>query len=176
VRESEIAKYAVVYRKPEYRMGAELRANVKRWLEGKTGSLLDVGTGRGETLDVAREAGFTRVMGTEVVPDLIGGNVVYAEAYALPFRTGEFDTVTCFEVIEHLLHEDQAPALRELCRVAKRDVILTFADYSTVHDGVELHVGRMPYDQFDALVRATCPGTVERLGFAGYSEGWRITL
>ncbi len=158
-------------------MGEERRA----WMRGRLaatalGSLLDVGAGRGETLEAAAALGFAPLAGTEVVAALLGGVVIYGEAHALPFGDAAFDVVTCFDVMEHLLPADQTLALRELARVTRRELLVTAADYPHEWDGVELHVGRRDSDAWDALIRAHCPGRVERLGWCGSAEGWRVVL
>lgn len=158
-------------------MGYERQAAVRRLLTGGSGSLLDVGTGRGEALAIATECGFAPVVGTDVVVELLQADrVLYAEAHSLPFAPESFDVVTCFDVLEHLLHEDQVPALREMCRVASRAVIVTAADYSSLYDGVELHVGRRHYDDWHRLIVENCAGHVSRVGWCGTSEGWRVDL
>jgi ubiquinone/menaquinone biosynthesis C-methylase UbiE len=43
--------------------------------------------------------------------------------YALPLETGEFDVVTCGEVLEHLDYPDEA--IKELARVCKERLIIT---------------------------------------------------
>ena len=174
MRSAEIAKYPIAYRDPGYGMGEARRDAIGRLLAGRRGSLLDVGTGRGETLRLALALGFDHATGTEVVPELLGQGVVYAEAHDLPFADRSFDVVTCFDVLEHLLPEDHMAALAELRRVSRREVIVTAADYSHVFDGVELHVGRRSYDEWDALIRPL--GRVERLGWCGSAEGWRVIL
>ncbi|MDQ1345052.1 MAG: hypothetical protein QG586_582 [Pseudomonadota bacterium] len=172
MRSAEIAKYAEAYQRPGYAMGDERRAAVARILAGtKPGTLIDVGTGRGETLAMAAAAGFTVLAGTEVVPALCGGLVVYAEAWALPFADQSADLVTCFDVLEHLLHDDQPLALAELVRVG-REVIVTAADYSHFEHGVEYHVGRRPYPEWESMLQAF--GTVEPLGWCGSAMGWRV--
>lgn len=177
MRAAEIAKYAVAYRSPGYGMGDARRDAVHRILASTpVGSLLDVGAGRGETLSMATGLGFGPVTGTEVVPGLIGGLVVYGEAHELPFGDQTFDVVTCFDVLEHLLHEDQGLALQQLVRVARRQVIVTTADYSHIHDGVELHGGRRSYREWEALIDEHCRGRVESLGWCGSAMGWRITV
>jgi SAM-dependent methyltransferase len=155
-------------------MGDERRASVERVLSGRTGSLLDVGTGRGETIALAKLMGFAPVAGTEVVPYLVGGDVVYAEAHALPFADGSFDVVTCFDVLEHLLFDDQLPALKEFRRVAKREVIVTAANYSHICDDVELHVGRRGDDEWARIIGEI--GTPEPLGWCGSAQGWRVVV
>lgn len=175
-RAAEIAKYPVAYLDDVYRMGSDRLAAVRAELAGLTGSLLDVGTGRGETLEIARKFGLSPVTGTEVVPALLRAGVVYAEAHALPFPDGHFDTVTCFDVLEHLVAADTEAALAELRRVARRLVIVSAADFSHVVDGVQLHPNRRPYDEWDALIRRHIGGAVTRLGRFGCAEGWRIDV
>lgn len=155
-RSTEIAKYAVAYKDPVYRMGPERTRAVHSVLRNllRRGSLLDVGTGRGELLDMALEAGFWPVQGTEVVPELISARVGYAEAHALPFPGDAFDVVCCLDVLEHLTPADTVPALSELRRIARQTVVVSAADYSAVWEGVELHVNRRPYGEWRELVRA----------------------
>lgn len=51
------------------------------------------------------------------------GRFVVGEASKLPFSSGAFETVSCFETLEHLATPEVA--LRELARVAARNVIVT---------------------------------------------------
>jgi len=46
-----------------------------------------------------------------------------ASVYALPYPSASFDLVICCEVLEHL--DDPRAALREVCRVAARRVLLS---------------------------------------------------
>jgi ubiquinone/menaquinone biosynthesis C-methylase UbiE len=177
-RKTEIDKYNEAYSHDEYRMGEARKWAALRDLQSlRGGSLLDVGCGRGEVLELARDLGFEPVQGTEVVPALLGEGVRYAEAHELPFADGAFDHVTCFDVLEHLLPEDTEAALRELARVAAKTVTITVADYPHVFRGVDLHVNRRSYPEWAQLLmqvfghsRARC------LGMAGASQAWRITL
>ncbi len=50
-------------------------------------------------------------------------NVQVGSAYAIPFRTGSFELVTCSEVLEHL--EVPSQALAELRRVSSKYVLAT---------------------------------------------------
>lgn len=146
-RDAEIAKYEQCYRDPSYRMGQRRKAHIKASLAALTpGSLLDVGTGRGETLELAKGFGFSPVLGTETVDYLCyDKNVVYAMGHALPFQDKAFDYVTMFDVMEHLLPEDTAPVCLELARVARKAVLLTVCNRHSSYEHVgDLHINLRP--------------------------------
>jgi len=99
-------------------------------------TLLDIGSGRGAFLWPLLDAfpvlavtatdilGY-RVHDAEAVHD--GGiahlTAVHADVTALPFDNAAFDVVTMLEVLEHV--PDSRQALAEVCRVARRFVILS---------------------------------------------------
>lgn len=135
----EAAKYADAYKDEYYRMSSHRRAMVRDIISltpGKT--LLDVGTGRGETLEEARDFGIT-AKGTETVSALLNDDVVHALLPNLPFDDKAFDVVTCFEVLEHLRPEDLVASLRELARVAKDWVVVSVCTSPDYVGGVNLH-------------------------------------
>ena len=98
------------------------------------GSILDVGTYFGDFLKIVREYDTSReIYGTEVNEeraDLSNKNVG-AEVVRVDFRNGMLstfeeecvDNIACTEVIEHV--PDHEFAVRELCRVARKRVIIT---------------------------------------------------
>jgi SAM-dependent methyltransferase len=144
-RAAEIARYERAYLNPDYRLGSNRRAHISAHLQRiPRGSLLDVSTGRGEVLAIARELGHGPVLGTEAVAYLCDGDEVrHAQAHNLPFVSGQFDTVTMFDVMEHLLPDDTCLVCEELARVARHRVLLT------VHNGPssfgkegDLHINR----------------------------------
>ena len=177
MREAERAKYIKAYLKPGYRLAARRQQVYTLITMGPNeGYYLDVGCGRGETLAVARLAGYEPVVGTEIVPELLQGKgIVQAWAHALPFATDGVDFVTCFDVMEHLLPSDEINAMNEIKRVAKDRVAFTISNESDVRDGVELHVNRLPYNVWDALIRKTFETWAVARGRAsknGLNECW----
>jgi 2-polyprenyl-3-methyl-5-hydroxy-6-metoxy-1,4-benzoquinol methylase len=99
-------------------------------------SLLDIGSGRGAflwpLLDAFPVLPVTaldhldyRVADIEAVRGggLTNLNAVLGDAVTLPFRDRTFDVVTALEVLEHI--PDTERALAEICRVARRFVIIS---------------------------------------------------
>ena len=184
-RKREHEKYAVAYSAEKYRMGPQRMHDAMRNLADLPcrGSYLDVGCGRGEMLDYAeRRLKFASVQGVEVVPNLIDGvRVVRAEGHALPFPDKSFDVVTLFDVIEHLLPDDDEAVCRELLRVARQHILLTANNQeSTLPDGTQLHINKRPYPEWERLFTEWfAPATVRvapcRITYA-VSPMWRVDL
>lgn len=173
-RQAEIQQYVKAYRSPRYRMGRGRAVFVEEIITAmEPGTLLDVGTGRGETLEIARKAGMTDVKGTEVVPYLVGGPVVQAAAHDLPFDDASFDHVTCFDVLEHLTEDDLRPALLELARVARKTVTVSVSERPSVFNGRELHISRRPKDQWRQLIEE-CWENVTEVGYAAVSPAFQM--
>jgi ubiquinone/menaquinone biosynthesis C-methylase UbiE len=182
-RRNERRKYEKVYaERPNYRMKAERMADTLADIAAlpARGGYLDVSCGRGEMLDHAVRLGFNPVQGTEAVEDLCDGmTVLKAWAHALPFPDGAFDCVTMFDVIEHLIPGDDELACREMARVARKHVLLTANNKPSNRTGVELHINRRPYEEWDSLFREWfAPGRVTWLKGARQrvSEAWRIDV
>ena len=180
-RAAEHAKYEQAYKIERYAMGQARKRGAVRDLSDLPcrGSYLDVSCGRGEMLGSAEELGFHPVQGTEIVSSLIDGRrVVRAEVHDLPFGDRSFDVASMFDVIEHLVPGDDELACRELARVAKRHILLTANNRPSNSLGMELHINRRPYDEWDALFRKWFSGTVTWLKNAegNISETWRIDL
>lgn len=175
----EIEKYTHAYQHDMYRMGERRKtpAHVLLAAAPSRDSYLDVGCGRAEMLDYAARIGFKEVIGTEVVLGLLRYNVRFALAHELPFDDNEFAIVSCFDVLEHLLPEDTEAVLQELDRVAAKQLILTANNQHSKSLGVELHVNRRPYDEWDQLIREHTSGQVRWLprDAGNISETWTVT-
>lgn len=174
-RDDEIQQYVKAYQSPEYKMGQNRRRAVERILFNlPRSSLLDVGTGRGETLDIARRLGHEPI-GTEVVPELIKPGVVFAAAHDLPFADGAFDHVVCFDVLEHLVYEDLVPALKEMKRCAQKTVTVSASELPSIHNGRDLHISAQPAAEWERLIKRAW-GDCTRIGCAGRSPCWTLVL
>ncbi len=138
---------------------SELPANPK---------MLDVGAGRGEMVKFAKLVGFNAI-GIDSARSLQSSDVRYGEAHFLRFASYTFDLVTCFDVIEHVIEEDVAPALYELARVASSVVILSAASHPSIvenhaGDQVNLHISARPLKQWMELFKSVFHGwTVEHV-------------
>lgn len=83
---------------------------------------LDIGSGQGFYTHHLRQQGFT-VVAVDITR-LLGNDVLFAQGRlkALPLA-GNFDTVVCFDVLEH--EEDEQQALNELRRLTRKRLLLS---------------------------------------------------
>jgi SAM-dependent methyltransferase len=176
-RERELAKYRKAYQHDDYRMNEGRRSALDQVLDDIRGeSWLDVSTGRGELLELARQHGFSTVKGTETVPDLCGEHVTQAVLPEIPFPDHSFDVVSLIEVIEHLLPDDIRPALDELTRLARKHILISAAVYPHWYGGVNMHPSARPQEEWEALFREVWGDKVRRVGDLGLSPCWRVDL
>lgn len=164
LRQAEVNKYQSCYTDKTYCMGRVRMVRAKVALLGLPcrGSLLDVGCGRREMMVYAREElRFDRVLGTETVSKLIKEkDVVYATVDKLPFDNNEFEVVSMFDVIEHLNEFDLLKACSELERVASKYVVVTACNLDSIEKGVQLHITKKEYKDWDLFFRTAFSGNV----------------
>ena len=97
----------------------------------RPGSLLDAGCGEGETLLRISDLLSGEIAGVDLNPDSVEfarervptADLSVGDITALPFEDGQFETVLCLEVLEHLT--DPAAAIDELSRVCSRDLVIS---------------------------------------------------
>lgn len=87
--------------------------------------VVDIGTGRGELLRVALQRGAARAIGIEYSADALelarssGGELLLADARAVPLEDGLADLVTLLDVAEHLAPPELDRTLAEAHRLLK---------------------------------------------------------
>ncbi len=141
-------KYDKAYSLESYRLQGvrfeEVQRDIAFMPAGAT--YLDVGCGRGESLDMAEMRGVV-AFGTELVEAIIERDerIHFADVCALPFETADFDYVSCYDVLEHLVPGDEQAALDELGRVCRKRLIITTNDRpSHLPTGEDLHINKRP--------------------------------
>jgi len=96
----------------------------------KPASILEIGIGNSFLLNYLKQRGHpvTSVdIDTRLNPD------VASSIINLPFCDESFDVTACFELLEHLPYSHFLPALKELHRVSKRNLILSLPDLSPIY-------------------------------------------
>lgn len=176
-REKELAKYAEAYLQPDYGMTKERYDGIVRLVSEVSGeSYLDVSTGRGETLDIARKHGFGVVSGTETVDALLNEHVGFGVLPNLSIPDKAYDVVSLFEVIEHLVPDDVEASLYELTRIARRHIFISASVSECWLGGVNLHPSARPLDQWQELFTKVWGNKVRRMHNLGGSPSWRVDL
>ena len=110
-----------------YLTSERLYAYVRQFelLGPETRSILEVGTGPGIFAKMARAAGFDYLSldyAFATRPDLVG------DVSRLPLKDKRFDTVFCCQVLEHIPFDRFAASAQELCRLARRKVVISVPD------------------------------------------------
>jgi 2-polyprenyl-3-methyl-5-hydroxy-6-metoxy-1,4-benzoquinol methylase len=156
------AEYEDLYREhPRVHAGTDnSQACIDRIVTSIAGeSVCDVGCGTGALLNhiKADNPGLTRLTGVDFVVDdaasIEGVEYVAAMIESLPFADGEFDTVVCTHVIEHVLEYRQAIA--ELRRIARRRLIIVVPREREYRYSFNPHFNFFPYTH--SFLRAVHP-------------------
>ncbi len=92
--------------------------------------VLEIGIGKGFVTRYLREKELNVVtldITYDLKPDIVGS------VLAIPLRSGYFDVVACYEVLEHLPYSNFVKTLSELARLSQKHVILSLPDVTTVY-------------------------------------------
>ena len=118
----------------------------------KPSNILEIGIGNKIVSSSLKNAGYnvtTLDHNSELEPDYVG------DIRELPFESNSFDTILCFEVMEHLPFEDFEKILLELHRVSRKFVIISIP-YSCAF--VELILdARIPLMEFTKKISIRIP-------------------
>lgn len=90
--------------------------------------ILEIGKGNGFFSDYMKKLGYavtTCDFDANLKPDVV------ADVRQLPFKDGEFDLITAFEILEHIPFEDVPKALAGLKRVSSRYAVISLPYKST---------------------------------------------
>lgn len=130
---------------------------IEQAIEGT--SVCDVGCGTGALLTHIHAAhpDLARLVGVDFVVDdaaaIPGVEYVAAKIESLPFRDGEFDTVVCTHVIEHVL--EYKAAIAELRRIARKRLIIVVPREREYRYTFNPHFNFFPYTH--SFLRAVHP-------------------
>lgn len=102
---------------------------IREILERQPKNVLEIGVGSGFVSRYLHDRGIAL---TTVDNDINLHPDTVADVQKLPFEKNSYDVAVAYEVLEHIPYEDALEALRELCRVSKRYVILSVPDATRV--------------------------------------------
>lgn len=154
------------------------RVNPTWWiLDRRAESILDVGCGQGLPMELIRVRKKVYAVGLDGFEPYIDAcrekgihdEYVLGDVRKLPFDDRSFDVVLCLQVIEHLPKEDGYAVIKELERIAKRQVIVSMPVGEMEHPAVDdnpLQIHRS----------AWTPAEFQRMGYRTRKQGLKILL
>jgi len=111
-------------------------------------TLLDVGCGKGYFLKRAESLGL-KLTGCDIVDkaEFFGKETKLVKGLieALPFKDNHFDVVVCSHTLEHII--DETTSIKELIRVAKKQVIITVPCQRYYYYTLDEHINFYPYKE-----------------------------
>ena len=109
------------------------RARLQAVLRYAGKNVLDVGCSTGAYVRYLRAQNY-QAFGVDLlsVKEWEPGTFIKADASQLPFETRSFDTITAFEVVEHVPNPSRA--LQEFRRLSRKNIILSVPDCDTEPD------------------------------------------
>jgi SAM-dependent methyltransferase len=113
-----------------------------KWLPYTIGSVLDLGCGKGDVPDYLYCAGFN-ALGVDWA-NIREDQHVHDITKPL-LMAAAWDTITCFDVLEHIAGPDLPGVFENLARCRQRAIISIHNGHTMDMPGVELHVTRQPF-------------------------------
>jgi predicted SAM-dependent methyltransferase len=102
-------------------------------------NLLEIGIGNGFVSHYLKGKGI-KIASMDIIAGL--APLLVGSVEKIPFAPGSFDTILCCEVLEHLPYSSFGPAVKNMAETARRFLILSLPDVSTVYR-VHLELPRM---------------------------------
>lgn len=137
-REHERDKYVALLRdKPDYGSTNHGKGIFEHLLSLRPASVVDVGCGHNDFARMCLHEG-VHAIGVDFANTRAD---VISPAHQLPFHDGEFDWLTAFDLLEHLLTDEIDEVLTEFCRVAKTGLMFSicYRDSKITWKGETLH-------------------------------------
>lgn len=126
-------KYSTIERYASYWYQA------KSIIDAAPSNMLEVGGGDGFLENFVKTQTKTEYKNIDIAEDLEPD--ILGDVKNMPLEDNSFDLVCAFEVLEHIPYEDFVPALKEIARVAKKDVIISLPHWGR-HFAIHI---RMPF-------------------------------
>lgn len=172
---TEKEKYIGIYSSPKYKhYGREKNFHGKKAIDivlrWKPKSVIDVGCGYNEFVKQIRNAGIESIGIDFACP----GADMIADAQNLPFKNKQFDTLTSFDMLEHLLPNEVDPVLKEFARVSERFIFsICYRPSVNKWQGENLHPTVMPESQWVESIKQV--GGIEIVKEGRYIVGkWKF--
>ena len=126
--------------------GTRLYPQYKGWLKGK---ILDIGCGRGHTVELLRQEGFVcdGIDQVNINQDMLVGDITKP----LCLDSENYTTCLCIDVIEHI-PEEIIEGLFDNFKLFDRQ-IFSIHNGPSVYKGEELHVNKKSFDEWEQVVR-----------------------
>lgn len=124
--------------------------------------ILDLGCGTGLFMEEALKQGFNKVTGLEIsryaikVTKKKGLDVYYYNGTKIPFQSESFNTIFCFQVLEHVPRHDSDLLIKECYRVLKRSgniLIFSPAECARYVDKDPTHINYYSIRDFLKLIK-----------------------
>ncbi|MCB0410763.1 MAG: class I SAM-dependent methyltransferase, partial [Flavobacteriales bacterium] len=115
-------------------------------LDSSAKNLIDVGCGKGYFLSQLQGKGL-ELTGCDIVDKGESKNYNYVKGNIekLPFKDNEFDIVTCFHTLEHIISPEKA--ISELKRIAKKQLIIAVPCQRYFYYTLDEHVNFYPFKE-----------------------------